>query len=175
LLGYLRETGTSRRLRSDYMAFDKHNEIHNPPSTKKWRNEMQPPNRESADTGHSAPVFRTELVPWFEPPGHFGGLSKALVSPDSHETAYFDFRISRYPIGSRVDPHHHDVAEHVYYFLSGTGLVGWAETTYIIEPGMVVFVPPGVVHSITNTGECDLVFVVATSPPSDTSRESRSR
>ncbi|MDH3398028.1 MAG: cupin domain-containing protein [Acidimicrobiia bacterium] len=136
---------------------------------------MQSPIRDSPDTGHSAPVFRTELVPWFEPPGHFGGLSKLLVSPDSHETAYFDFRISRYPIGSRVDPHHHDIAEHVYYFLSGTGLVVWAETTFIIEPGMAMFVPPGVVHSVTNTGESDLVFFVATSPPSDISRESDSR
>ena len=136
---------------------------------------MQSPNRESAHTGHSAPVFRTELVPWIEPPGHFDGLSKLLVSPDSHKTAYFDFRISRYPVGSRVDPHQHDVAEHVYYFLTGTGLVGWAEETHIIEPAMAMFVPPGVVHSITNTGESDLVFMVATSPPSDISRESRSR
>lgn len=136
---------------------------------------MQPQNSGSGSTGHSAPVFRTELVTWIEPPGHFGGLSKVLVSPDSHETAYFDFRISRYPIGSRVDPHHHDVAEHVYYFSSGTGLVGWGDETYVIEPGMAMFVPPGVVHSITNTGESDLVFFVATSPPSDISRESTGR
>lgn len=136
---------------------------------------MQSKNRDSRDTGHSAPVFRTEFVPWIQPPGHFGGLSKLLVSPDSHETAYFDFRISRYPIASRVDPHHHDVAEQVYYFLSGTGLAGWGEETYVIEPGMAMFVPPGVVHSITNTGESDLVFFVATSPPSDISRESTGR
>ncbi len=137
---------------------------------------MHSENREDGSpkpAGHSAPVFRTEFVEWIEPPGHFGALSKFLVSPDSHDTKYFDFRISRCAIGARIDPHIHDVAEHVYYFLSGTGLVGYEELTHVVDAGTVMFVPPGVVHSITNTGDSDLVFFVVTSPPDDISRQRR--
>jgi oxalate decarboxylase/phosphoglucose isomerase-like protein (cupin superfamily) len=31
----------------------------------------------------------------------------------------------------------------------------------------VIFLPPGIEHAISNTGLVDLVFLVATSPPSD--------
>lgn len=126
------------------------------------------------DPGFERNVFRIERVPWSEPSGHVGGLSKYLVSPDTHDSRFFDFRISRYPIGGFVEPHIHQTAEHVYYFLSGTGLIRYGDSERIVEPATVMFVPPGVVHAISNTGESDLVFIVATSPPSDIRRDRRS-
>jgi len=126
--------------------------------------------RSSTREGQTVPVFRIEEVPWAEPPGHVGGYSKYLISPESQGSRFFDFRISRYPMAGRVEPHVHEIAEHAYYFLEGTGLVEYGEERHIVAPGTVMFVPPGVRHAVENTGQQDLVFIVATSPPDDIAR-----
>ena len=37
----------------------------------------------------------------------------------------------------------------------------------VVRPGTTIFIPPGVMHGITNTGTVDLLFFVITSPPDD--------
>jgi mannose-6-phosphate isomerase-like protein (cupin superfamily) len=114
--------------------------------------------------------IHVEDVDWHEPPGHFGAYSRYLVNPDNLGSAYFDFRISRYPEGGRVEPHVHDVAEHVYLVTAGRGEARCGDELRSVGPGTVLFVPPGITHSIANTGADDLEFVVVTSPPSDIAR-----
>lgn len=114
--------------------------------------------------------FRNEQdAEWQEPPGHVRAYSRYLVGPD-HDSEYFDFRTSRYPTGGYVEPHVHEVAEQIYYFLAGTGRAECGEETRTVGPGDVMFVPAGVRHSLVSTGEQDLRFVVVTSPPSDIAR-----
>jgi mannose-6-phosphate isomerase-like protein (cupin superfamily) len=108
-------------------------------------------------------------VPFHEPPGHLRGYSKYLVDPDLG-SRYFDFRLSRYVPGGLVEPHEHTVAEHVYYFIEGTGSAECGDDTRTVGAGTVMFVPPGVRHSVACTGDVDLVFIVATSPPGDIPR-----
>lgn len=115
------------------------------------------------------PPFSTKGIPWQEPPGHHGGFSKYLVGHEEHGSN-LDFRVSRYPIRGRVDSHVHEVAEHVYYFLEGTGLATYDHQEYVVEPGMVMHVPPKTEHSVVSTGDVDLVFIVVTSPASDIPR-----
>jgi mannose-6-phosphate isomerase-like protein (cupin superfamily) len=105
---------------------------------------------------------------WHEPPGHVQGFSKYLV--EGLGSRYFDFRLSRYPSGGCVQPHQHEIAEHVYYFIEGTGTADCGDERLTVGPGTVMFVRPGVRHSVVSTGDGDLVFVVATSPPSDIPR-----
>lgn len=107
---------------------------------------------------------------WHEPPGHERGYSKYLVSAEDGLSSRLDFRLSRYPIGGRVDPHTHEVAEQLYFFIEGTGTVRCDDEAYTVGPEHTVFVPPGAVHSLENTGSTDLVFVVVTSPPEDIAR-----
>ena len=45
-------------------------------------------------------------------------------------------------------------------------LVNLAERSGL-QPGDVIFIPPGIEHSIINTGLKDLVFLVITVPPTD--------
>ncbi len=118
----------------------------------------------------SGRVFRAEMVPWTEPPGHFSGFSKYLVGPDTDRSQYFDFRVSSYQPKGYVAPHSHAVAEHVYYVLRGKGLMELDGEQHLVEPNVTIFVPPGVQHAMTNTGFEDLVFIVVTSPPSDIAR-----
>ena len=111
--------------------------------------------------------FHADDFSWHEPPGHFGALSQYLVNPENADSNYFDFRVSRYPAGGRVETHVHAVAEHVYYVMGGSGNASCGDENQDIRSGSVMFVPAGVPHSIANTGSDDLFFVVVTSPPSD--------
>jgi mannose-6-phosphate isomerase-like protein (cupin superfamily) len=108
-------------------------------------------------------------LPWHEPPGHHGGFSKYVVGLEDG-ARHIDFRLSRYPIRGRVDSHTHERAEHVYYFLEGIGLATYDHEEYVVEPGMVMHVPPGTEHSVASIGDTDLVFIVVTSPPDDIPR-----
>jgi mannose-6-phosphate isomerase-like protein (cupin superfamily) len=116
------------------------------------------------------PFVHTDDFSWNEPPGHIGGYSRYLVNPDNVGSTAFDYRISRYPVGGKVDPHTHEVAEHVYHFLAGTGTARCGDEVRDVGPGDVLFVPAGAVHSVVSTGDGELQFIVVTSPPSDIAR-----
>ncbi|GAA1931090.1 hypothetical protein GCM10009775_24090 [Microbacterium aoyamense] len=109
-------------------------------------------------------------LPWHEPPGHVRGYSQYVVTPSDGRSERFDFRLSRYPVGGRVDPHVHEVAEQLYFFIEGAGTVLCGDETYQVGPGHTVLVAPGVVHAVENTGAVDLLFTVTTSPPDDIER-----
>lgn len=110
------------------------------------------------------PFYTEDDFDWIEPPGHVRGYSRYLVGPHSG-SRYFDFRTSSYPPGGRVDPHVHEVAEQVYYFIGGTGRAECGDDNRTVKPGDVMFVPAGARHALVCTGEDELRFVVVTSPP----------
>jgi mannose-6-phosphate isomerase-like protein (cupin superfamily) len=114
-----------------------------------------------------AKVMRMEQAMWELPPGHFQAFSKLLVHPSNADTRYFDFRISSYQPRGHAEVHSHEVAENLYYILQGRGLVELDGVQHLVEPHMVIHIPPGVRHGIFNTGLEDLVFIVVASPPAD--------
>jgi mannose-6-phosphate isomerase-like protein (cupin superfamily) len=118
--------------------------------------------------------IRAEEVVWIEPPQHYGAYSKLLVNPDNSSTRYFDFRLSLYQPKSYVEDHIHEHAEHVYYILQGRGLMKLDSVPYVVEPNTAIFIPPGVVHSLANTGLENLLFIVVTVPAGELPRSDRS-
>lgn len=107
-------------------------------------------------------------VPWREMPGHHGGaLSKLLVHPETTGSRHIDHRISAYQPKAYVELHAHRVQEQVYHVLDGEGLMEIAGERRVVRRHDVIFLPPGVPHSISNTGLVDLVFLVVTSPVAD--------
>jgi mannose-6-phosphate isomerase-like protein (cupin superfamily) len=107
-------------------------------------------------------------VPWKEFPDHFGGaLSKPLVMPDNAGTRHIDYRISMYQPMAHVKKHAHQVQEQVYHVLEGEGLMEIGGETRVVRKHDVIFLPPGIEHSIANSGINDLVFLVVTSPVTD--------
>jgi mannose-6-phosphate isomerase-like protein (cupin superfamily) len=107
-------------------------------------------------------------VPWREFPNHFGGaLSKPLVMPDTAGSKHIDYRISMYQPMAHVAKHKHAVQEQVYHVLEGEGLMEIGNTRQVVRKHDVIFLPPGVEHSIANSGLVDLVFLVVTSPVTD--------
>ena len=115
----------------------------------------------------AAKIMRMEEAFWELPPGHFQAFSKMLVHPTNAATRYFDFRISSYQPRGYAEVHVHEVAENLYYILQGKGIVELDGVRHLVEPHMVIHIPPGVHHGIFNTGVEDLVFLVVASPPAD--------
>ncbi|HEX3550631.1 MAG TPA: cupin domain-containing protein [Candidatus Elarobacter sp.] len=115
-------------------------------------------------------MVRIEEVPWAEAPGHFGALSKFLINPDNCATKHYDFRISSYEPKGHVEVHAHERAEHVYYILSGKGMMTLGERRVVVEPHTAIFIPPGLAHAIDNTGLENLVFIVVAVPADELPR-----
>jgi len=114
-----------------------------------------------------AKIMRIEEAFWELPPAHFDAFSKMLIHPTNADTCYFDFRLSSYQPKGYAEVHVHEVAENIYYILRGKGIVELDGKKHLVEPNMVIHIPPGVRHGIFNTGIEDLVFIVVASPPSD--------
>lgn len=107
-------------------------------------------------------------LPWIQYPGHFNqALSKAIVTPDTTGSRFFDHRISTYEAGAHVESHVHAVQEQIYHVLTGEGILVLDGERHLVGPNDVTFIPPGVVHEFHNTGIDPLVFLVITSPPTD--------
>jgi mannose-6-phosphate isomerase-like protein (cupin superfamily) len=113
--------------------------------------------------------LRVEEIEWIEPPQHHSAYSKLLVNPDNSASSYFDFRISLYQPKGYVEAHVHERAEHVYYILQGRGLMKLDDRQHIVEAHTAIFIPPGVVHSLANTGLENLLFIVVTVPAGELS------
>lgn len=79
--------------------------------------------------------------------------------------------------GAATTPHHHKVTEEIYYILSGTAAMTLGSETRPVGPGDAIAIPPGLRHTITNTGSDELVFLCTCAPGyehSDTFLESAS-
>ena len=115
-----------------------------------------------------ASIKNVAETPWRQFPNHFGGaLSKPLVMPETMNSKHLDYRISMYQPMAYVEKHSHKVQEQVYHVLEGEGLMEIGDKTHVVRKHDVIYLPPGVEHSINNTGVVDLVFIVATSPVTD--------
>jgi mannose-6-phosphate isomerase-like protein (cupin superfamily) len=117
----------------------------------------------------AAPSIRNVVeTPWKQYPGHFGGaLSKPLVRPETAGSRLVDYRISTYQPMAYVETHSHKVQEQIYHVLEGEGSMEIEGKKTIVRRHDVVFIPPGVSHSICNNGISDLTFIVVTTPVED--------
>jgi mannose-6-phosphate isomerase-like protein (cupin superfamily) len=103
-----------------------------------------------ADTAGSpagdASFLKELLRPAAEVPGIGYSLAHAEVGP-----------------GARTLPHRLGSAE-VYYILEGRGLMRVGEETAEVAAGQAVYIPPGAVQSIENTGAGRLAFLCIVEP-----------
>ena len=61
--------------------------------------------------------------------------------------------------GQATTPHHHAVTEEIYYILSGSAAMTLGRETRPVGPGDAIAIPPGMRHTIRNTGSDELVFL----------------
>lgn len=66
--------------------------------------------------------------------------------------------------GMTTESHLHKKTEEIYYILEGEGEMHMAEETRSVHPGDAIAIPPGTVHSISNTGTTTLKFLCCCAP-----------
>ena len=89
------------------------------------------------------------------------------MTPELSGSKFFDYRQSCYEPGAYVESHVHKVQEQIYHVVSGEGILITDGTERLMRANDVAFIPPGVVHEFHCTGTEPLVFIVATTPPTD--------
>lgn len=57
------------------------------------------------------------------------------------------------------EAHLHPDAEEVFYVVAGNGQFRLGDDAFAVGPGDFVYVPPGLLHELRNTGDTDLEFV----------------
>ena len=90
-----------------------------------------------------------------------------LFGPETEHGRLVDHRISSYQPKGYVARHAHKVQEQIYHVLDGEGIMELSGERHVVRRHDVIFIPPGIEHSIINTGLEDLVFLVITVPPTD--------
>ena len=66
--------------------------------------------------------------------------------------------------GCSTTPHHHPLAEEIYYILRGAGAMVVAGDHQTVRAGDAIAIHPGQRHTITNIGTDELVFLCMCSP-----------
>jgi mannose-6-phosphate isomerase-like protein (cupin superfamily) len=71
---------------------------------------------------------------------------------------------ARLPVGGATTPHYHRRTEEIYYILAGQGQITLGSDSRGVGPGDAIAIPPGVVHTIRNTGDEVLRFLCCCAP-----------
>ncbi len=129
---------------------------------------MKKKDKTKTKTKRAAVIRNVVETPWKQYPGHFGSaLSKPLVRPETTGSRLVDYRISTYQPMAYVETHTHKVQEQIYHVLEGEGCMEIEGKKQIVRKHDVIFIPPGLSHSIVNNGLTDLTFIVVTTPVED--------
>jgi quercetin dioxygenase-like cupin family protein len=111
------------------------------------------PRLESADINNCT-VYHLPGRDWFY-----------LLGPQNCSTQNLTFGLAEFPGGTLAAAHTHDTQEEILYTLSGAGALLAGEQEVRMEPGVAVFIPPGLAHQIRVDGDEPLKMVTLFSPP----------
>ena len=99
-------------------------------------------------------------IPWIPHPTADGVEIKPMISKGEHGLDVTCMLV-RVPVGSEVPEHIHAEQEDILYLLEGKAMMRVEETgEFSLEPGVIVKVPPGTKHNITDVREDLLIYDV---------------
>jgi len=94
-----------------------------------------------------------------------GGPIKPVVNAETVGSENMVFALGVFDPGEGLVPHIHPESEEVYYVTKGSGTVyvGEEKKEMPIEPDVALYIPPGTVHGVRNTGDerLEIAFFVA--------------
>ena len=100
--------------------------------------------------------------------------SKLLLSEISVGAIGFSMGQNVTDVGSQIPEHAHEDAEEGMYLISGQGRLITEDGEQDLHAGMAIYMPPGVKHSIVNTGDEPMKLVWVYSPPLPNHRKQQS-
>ena len=88
-----------------------------------------------------------------------------LLGPQNSQAKNLVFGLAEFPAGTLAAAHAHETQEEIIYILLGAGVITAEGKETRLEPGVAVFIPPGLSHQIrVDEGE-PLKLVTLFSPP----------
>jgi mannose-6-phosphate isomerase-like protein (cupin superfamily) len=112
-------------------------------------------------TRQGVQVFkRTDGVPFT----HGGGKNWKILYPEMGSDK-LTFNYFEHEPGATFTPHVHENSVDLIIILSGSGQIVSNDDTVKFESGDILYVPAGVYHGTTNTGEEPLVMFSIQAPP----------
>lgn len=102
-----------------------------------------------------------------------GGPIKPVVNPKTVGSKNLVFALGVFNVGEGLVPHIHPQSEEVYYVIRGKGTVyvGEERKETPIEPDMTLYIPPGTIHAVKNTGKEKLVIAFFVAPGKEPAKE----
>lgn len=88
-----------------------------------------------------------------------------LLGPQNSQAKNLVFGLAEFPAGTLAAAHTHAAEEEIIYILSGTGAIIAQGTETRLEPGVAVYIPPGLAHQIRADAGEPLKLVTLFSPP----------
>jgi mannose-6-phosphate isomerase-like protein (cupin superfamily) len=114
-------------------------------------------------------LIQEEKIKGIKAPPPHKRILKLAVSPDTIGSKNISVGLSIIPPGSSSNPHIHKGEEEVFYVVSGKGKVMLNRKKFNIKPGTFIYIKPGTLHQLINTGKEVLKVHWAESPPHVTS------
>ena len=93
-----------------------------------------------------------------------GSVIRELLAHRNSVIRYQSLAEARVAPGASTTPHYHTKTEEIYYILSGRANMTVGKETSPVGPGDAIAIPPGQVHTITNTGSEMLTFLCCCAP-----------
>jgi putative monooxygenase len=88
-----------------------------------------------------------------------------MLGPKNSSARNLAFGLAEFPAGTLAAAHVHAAEEEIVHILSGAGAILAGEQEIRLEPGVAVFIPPGLTHQIRSDGPEPLKLVTVFSPP----------
>ncbi len=95
----------------------------------------------------------------------FQRVIRHLAAPWTTGTKNFWLGTSAVDPGFSSNEHAHDGQEEAFYCIAGKGKIRVGGEAVPVEPGDLVYVPPGIAHQLVNDGREIFKVVAVVSPP----------
>jgi len=93
-----------------------------------------------------------------------GTILREFFHPDKDDVDFrYSFACAAVKKGQSSAPHKLSTSE-LYYILEGTGIMCIDGGSKEVRPGQAIYIPPGSVQNIKNTGDDDLKFICIVDP-----------
>lgn len=93
-----------------------------------------------------------------------GSEIRELIHPLIHGNTGASIAEAIIKAGMKTHDHYHRKSEEIYLVMAGKGIMKRDEEVFAIEKGVSVVLMPGVVHSVENTGQDNLVIICVCTP-----------
>lgn len=87
------------------------------------------------------------------------------IGPQNSDATNLTVGVAVFPPGSAPAGHIHPGEEEVVYVVSGVGQLVTPQGTADLEPGVTVYIPPGLHHATVSSGAGPLELISVFSPP----------